>query len=330
MTQISKQPLLSVIIPVHNAISYLQTCLDSICMQAISNIEIIVIDDASDDDIYSLIQKYEKDHNLIYKKLSIQSGPGGARNVGLDIASGKYIGFCDSDDWIDYNYYSVAINYMETNGADIGMCTQVREYDYQLNKKIYKCKYTEFFAITPDIAFRTMTYQYQNGIKVIPPCINKIYRHDFLKKYHFRFEENMYFQDVYFSCQTILHANKIICIPNVEYHHYKRNNSIIQSFNQKHTDDFSRLFTLIRDYLKTEDLYETYCFNYYRFLEHFYNIIIREIFEFVVDDNVRKEHIAYSFRKVKPLINFKEYMEFMSAEEIRQHIQPQIKDTTLY
>ncbi len=324
------QPLLSVIIPVHNTISYFQTCLDSVCMQNISNIEIIVIDDASEDDIYSLIQKYEKDYNIIYKKLPIQSGPGGARNEGLDIATGKYIGFCDSDDWIDYNYYSVATTYMESSGADIGMCTQVREYDYWHNKKVYKCKYNEFLTVTKDVAFRTMTYQYQNGIKVIPPCINKIYRHDFIKKYHFRFERDMYFQDVYFSCQTLLHANKIICIPDVEYHHYKRNDSIIQSFDQKHMDDFAKLFTLIRDYLKTENLYETYCFNYYKFLEHFYNIIIREIFEFVVNDKERKTYIAYSFSKIKPLINFKEYIEFTSAEEIRQHIQPHITDTTLF
>lgn len=329
MIQTNKTPLLSVIIPVRNTISYLRTCLDSICMQNVPSIEIIVVDDASEDDIYSLVQIYQEKYNLVYKKLSMQSGPGGARNAGMDIATGKYIGFCDSDDWLDYNYYPVAVNYMEISGADIGMCTQVREYDYHYGDKIYKCKYSEFLMLTSDVAFRTMTYQYQSGIKIIPPCINKIYRHEFLKKYGFRFEKDMYFQDVYFSCQTLLHARKIICIPNVEYHHYKRNASIIQSFDQKHTDDFFRLFVLIRDYLKKESLYETYCFNYYKLLEHFYNIIIREIFEFVINDNERKKQIAYSFHKIKYLINFKEYMEFTSAEEIRQHIQPQIKDTTI-
>ena len=65
-------------------------------------------------------------------------------------------------------------------------------------------------------------------------------------------------------------------------------------------------------------------------MEHFYNIIIREIFEFVVNDKERKTYIAYSFSKIKPLINFKEYIEFTSAEEIRQHIQPHITDTTLF
>lgn len=330
MSKTNIQPLLSVIIPVHNTVSYLCTCLDSICMQKISNMEIIIVDDASEDDIYPLIKKYEKDYTLFYKRLSMQSGPGGARNAGMDIAKGKYIGFCDSDDWIDYNYYSVAVNYMETSGADIGMCTQVREYDYYSNEKIYKCKYNEFLSITPDVAFRILTYQYQTGIKIIPPCINKIYRRDFLKEYNVRFEENMYFQDVYFSCQTFINANKIICIPDVEYHHYKRSNSIIQSFDQKHTDDFSRLFTLIRNFLSDKELYETYRFNYYKFMEHFYNIIIREIFEFITNDSERKKQIAYSFHKIKSLIDFNEYMEFASAEEIRQHIQPQIKDTTLY
>jgi len=323
-------PTISVIVPVHNTKECLQTCLDTLISQTISSLEVLIIDDCSDQNISEIAAPYLADPRFRYYRLDQCLGPGGARNAGLDAASGKYIGFCDSDDWIDYNYYSVATTYMESSGADIGMCTQVREYDYWHNKKVYKCKYNEFLTVTKDVAFRTMTYQYQNGIKVIPPCINKIYRHDFIKKYHFRFERDMYFQDVYFSCQTLLHANKIICIPDVEYHHYKRNDSIIQSFDQKHMDDFAKLFTLIRDYLKTENLYETYCFNYYKFLEHFYNIIIREIFEFVVNDKERKTYIAYSFSKIKPLINFKEYIEFTSAEEIRQHIQPHITDTTLF
>lgn len=123
---------------------------------------------------------------------------------------------------------------------------------------------------------------------------------------------------------------KIICIPHVQYHHYKRPHSIIQSFDSKHTADFIRLFTLIKSYLKEKQLYEQYCYNYYKFLEHFYNIIIREIFEFVPNDKERKMYISDSLKSVKSLIDFDEYIAFTTAEELRQHIQPNIKDTTLY
>lgn len=323
-------PIISIIIPVHDTLKYLRKCLDSIRIQPIDNMEIIVVDDASTQDICSIFQTYFNDSSLIYVRNEHMLGPGGARNKGLSIARGKYIGFCDSDDWVDYNFYSYSILCMEETNADIGMCSQKREYDYTSDFPVYKCKYNELLSLNSDTIFRIMTYQYQLGIKVIPPCINKIYRRDFLMSINAHFEENMFFQDVFFSCQTILAAKKIICIPNVEYHHYKRPHSVIQSYDQKHLADFVKLFTLIKDYLKKENLYEQYCFNYYKFLEHFYNIIIREIFEFISDENDQKLFIADSLRAIKTLINFEEYIEYTTAEELRRHIQPHITDTTLY
>lgn len=322
--------IISIIIPVQNTIEHLKKCLDSICMQSLNNMEIIIIDDASTQDICPLLKDYQNAHNIIYTRNETSLGPGGARNKGLSLASGKYVGFCDSDDWVDYDFYSYSVKCMEQYSADIGMCTQKREYDYIPDEPVYKCKYDELLSFSSDVIFRIMTYQYQMGIKVIPPCINKIYRRDFLRSLNIRFEENMYFQDVYFSCQTLLNARKIICIPHVQYHHYKRPHSIIQSFDSKHTADFIRLFTLIKSYLKEKQLYEQYCYNYYKFLEHFYNIIIREIFEFVPNDKERKMYISDSLKSVKSLIDFDEYIAFTTAEELRQHIQPNIKDTTLY
>lgn len=326
----SIQPIISVIIPVHNTIEHLKKCLDPICFQPLENIEIIVIDDASNQDIRSFIQNYQKTNNMIYARNEYSLGPGGARNKGMSLANGKYIGFCDSDDWVDYNFYSYSVQCMEKYNAEIGMCTQKREYDYIPESPIFKCKYDELLSFNSDIIFRIMTYQYQMGIKVIPPCTNKIYRKDFLVSQNACFKENMYFQDVYFSCQTILAAKKIICIPKVQYHHYKRPHSIIQSFDQKHIADFHQLFALIKNYLKEKGFYEQYCFNYYKFLEHFYNIIVREIFEFISTEKEQKQYIADSIKAVSSLIDFEEYIEFTSAEELRQHLQPNIKDTTLY
>lgn len=326
----NKEILISIIIPIHNTIEHFKKCLDSICTQQNINMEIIVIDDASEQDIFSMVKNYQSEYEIIYEKNEVSLGPGGARNKGMLKARGKYIGFCDSDDWVDYNFYSYSIECMEKSGADIGMCTQKREYDYIPNEPVYKCKYDELLTLNNDTVFRIMTYQYNLGIKIIPPCINKIYRRDFLISINANFEENMYFQDVYFSCQTLLAARKIICIPNVEYHHYKRPLSIIQSFDDKHIKDFVRLFSLIKNFLKEKGLYQQYCSNYYKFLEHFFNIIVREIFEFVPNETEQKKYIANSLKAVVPLIDFEEYINFTTAEELRQHIQPHIKDTTLY
>lgn len=325
------QILLSIIVPVYNTRELLKKCLDTIIHQTIRNYEIIIIDDNSSENIQEIIDIYAKcGIELIYVRLPECKGPGGARNAGLTYARGKYIGFCDSDDWLDLDYYEKGIYYMENTNADLGMYSQIREYDYHNADPIYKCKYDSFMELSPDMTIKIMTYQFDVGIKVIPPCINKIYRRDYLLSINAGFEEKMYFQDVLFSFETILNAKKIICIPNTKYHHYKRSNSIIQSFDEKHIQDFCKLFQLIKSFLISKNLYEIYKMNYYKLMEHFYNIIIREIFQFVYNEESKKKYICASFMALKQIVVIDEYLEYTSAENLRQHIQPNITDTTLY
>lgn len=323
--------ILSIIVPVHNTKKELVTCLDSLIHQTVKDFEIIIVDDNSDEDIQTIVASYSNMFTQIkYIRLNDSKGPGGARNIGLENAQGEYVGFCDSDDWVDLDYYEKGIYYMQKSNADIGMYSQLREYDYVPITPVYKCKYDSFMELTPDITLKIMTYQLSVGIKVIPPCINKIYKKKFLDQIEARFEEHMYFQDVLFAFHTILSSQKIICIPSTVYHHYKRSNSIIQSFDDKHIHDFQKLFILIKKYLKSKYLYENYIFNYYSLMDHFYNIIIREIFQFISDENIRKKYICKSFSALKDIVVLEEYMEYTSAEKLRQHIQPHINDTTLY
>lgn len=321
---------MSIILPVYNTKKFLPTCLDSLCAQTLTNIEVLIIDDHSSEDIAGTVQSYLNDQRFHYYRLPANLGPGGARNVGLELAQGKYIGFCDSDDWYDLNYCEQGVLYMDQIEAEIGMYSLVREAPAKNNEKLYKCKYDQMIQLTPDLAFKIMTYQLDVGIKVIPPCTNKIYRSEFLKNLNVKFEEHMYFQDVYFTFQTMLKSKKIVCIPKVCYHHYRRPQSIIQSFSQKHIDDFCRLFTLLKIFLKNEELYEKYCLNYYKLCEHFYNIIIRQIFEFIRSEDERKKYIRSSFGALREVVNWDEYLEYASAEELRRHLQPHITDTTLY
>lgn len=322
---------LSIVIPYKNTKDYMEKCLVSVCNQNISNYEVIIIDDNSDEDISLIINEFKSKADIRYKRLSSSIGPGGARNEGIKLAKGEYIGFCDSDDWIDLDMYSKSVYLMDKYEADIGMVSQVREDDSSDNKnKLFKCKYDEMMELDSDLCFRIMTYELNLGVKIIPPCINKIYRRQFLASNHLLFEEHMYFQDVIFNVKAILQTNKILCIPNVTYHHYRRPNSIIQSFSQKHINDFEKLFTLIKEFLISENLYDKYCNNYYKLMDHFYGIIIREIFEFTEEDQLRKEYMVESFNALKRLISIDEYIQHTSSEDIRRHLQPYITDTKLY
>lgn len=325
-------PSISVIVPVYNTRKYLGRCLEALSAQTIDGMEIIVIDDCSDEDIRNIVDAYlDRGGKAVhYERLEQHRGPGGARNRGIALAAGKYVAFCDSDDWVDLTYYEDCVRAMERRGAVMGMCSLVREYDYLQRAPLYKCKYDRELSLTGDFAIKVLTKQIDIGVQMIPSTVNKVYRRDYLDQIHLRFVEGRLFEDLLFSFISFMNASKLICIPHATYHHYKRPSSIVQSFDQKHTEDFIEIFMLLRQYLIDAELYEMYKFCYYKFLEQFYNLIIREIFEFVPDEETRKAHLSYSLRRLRTVIDFDEYMEYTSAEQLRQHIQPHIMDTTIY
>lgn len=323
---------LSVIVPVYNTGKYLSTCLDALVAQTISDMEIIVVDDHSSEDISKVVYPYSgrADRLIRFERLEQHKGPGGARNRGLALARGEYVAFCDSDDWVDITYYQTCLEAMKRRDASVGMCSLARVYDYNRSDTLFKCKYDQEFTVAGEFAIKLLTRQIDVGVQVIPSTVNKIYRRDYLSRIHLHFVEDKLFEDLLFSFICIMNAPKIVFIPGVVYHHYKRQNSIVQSFDKRHIDDFVTIFALLREQLHNTGKYDEYRFNYYKYFEQFYNLIVREIFEFVPNETERKEYLAYSFRKVMPLITFEEYMEFSSSEQLRQHIQPHITDTTIY
>ena len=159
----------SVIIPVYNTKKYLKKCIDSLLNQTLKNIEIIVVDDASTEDIRSILSsEYPNDPNIIYLRNEISQKPGGARNRGIKIARGEFISFCDSDDWVDLNLYETAVDYMENYSADIGMYSMIREYDNKTQNEVYKCRYKQMYLLNSDIAIKILSGQYHMGIKIAP------------------------------------------------------------------------------------------------------------------------------------------------------------------
>ncbi|MDE6526825.1 MAG: glycosyltransferase, partial [Muribaculaceae bacterium] len=113
------EPKLSVIVPVYKVEDFLPKCIDSILNQTYRNIEVILVDDGSPDNCPAICDKYaRKDHriNVIHKT---NGGLCSARNAGLDAASGDYVTFVDSDDWIEHDAYKPLISYCIENQLDI-------------------------------------------------------------------------------------------------------------------------------------------------------------------------------------------------------------------
>ena len=114
-------PKISVIIPVYNTEKYLSRCLDSVVNQTFKDLEIICVNDGSTDNSNEILDRYASKDNRITVINQKNGGLSAARNTGLRHASGQYIGFVDSDDWIDIDYYECLIGLAEKNNADIVM-----------------------------------------------------------------------------------------------------------------------------------------------------------------------------------------------------------------
>ena len=107
----------SFIVPVYNVEKYLSRCLDSLLTQNYQNFEIICINDGSPDNSINILQMYQKKHNNIFIINQENKGLGGARNTGLKYASGDYIWFIDSDDWIEPTSLYLLNNYISQEGS---------------------------------------------------------------------------------------------------------------------------------------------------------------------------------------------------------------------
>ena len=119
-------PKVSVIVPVYNVEKYIEKCLDSLVNQTLNNIEIIVVNDGSKDNSQDIIDKYCKKYKNIKSFIKENGGLSDARNAGLDICTGEYITFVDSDDLIDKDFIKILYDISKQKDADIVACSTKR------------------------------------------------------------------------------------------------------------------------------------------------------------------------------------------------------------
>ena len=116
---------ISVIIPVYNVEKYLRRCLDSVINQTFRDLEIICVNDGSTADSLHIFEEYKKQDDRIILLNQENMGQGNARNIGLKIARGEYIGFVDADDWIDLNFFEKLYEAAKKYDADVA-CAEIK------------------------------------------------------------------------------------------------------------------------------------------------------------------------------------------------------------
>ncbi len=211
---------ISIIVPVFNTASYLKQCLDSLCAQTIENVEFILVDDGSTDESGSILKEYAR-RNPRFKLITQENrGFAGARNRGLEEASGEFIGFVDSDDWIEADMFRKLWEIHDIDPqADIIQCSFIHEYvNESVSLPICNKAIIKLLASSGGRLKGAEALMLDDGM-----VWNRIYRRSMIEENNIRFKEEMIFgEDVFFYWRALLAANKIIASPEQLYH-YRRN-----------------------------------------------------------------------------------------------------------
>ncbi len=220
---------ISVIVPIYKVESYLNRCVESIVNQTYQNLEIILVDDGSPDNCPKVCDEWSiKDSRIkvIHKK---NGGLSDARNAGMEIASGKYISFIDSDDYISLDFFETLLSIMEKENSDIVECNVVKFYEDGRYEK-----YSDDLAVT--------TFDTESALSGLI-AENPFHQHVWNKLYKTQLVKDIPYavgklnEDEFWTYQVFGRAQKVSKINKTMYYYFQRNSSIMgESYNIRRLD----------------------------------------------------------------------------------------------
>lgn len=191
-------PKLSVIVPVYNAGQCLIKCLDALKNQELRECEFICVNDGSTDDSYKILEQFHKMDSRFIILDTPNGGPGKARNIGLELAKGEYIGFCDQDDFVSPDYYSSLCKQADENKLDICFCPIRHNYVDSWDNK---------YSVSGEEALQDEIIPFFIDKQIEPWC--KIYRRQFLNEHSIRFNETKHGEDIPFAFLCLFNHPKV-------------------------------------------------------------------------------------------------------------------------
>lgn len=304
---------ISVIVPIYKVEDYLHRCVESIINQTYTNLEIILVDDGSPDNCSKICDEYaEKDSRIkvIHKK---NGGLSDARNAGLLIATGEYISFIDSDDYIDINMYKSIITYMEKHDLDIAECGIKHVYsnkikqDDKLDKSIH--------VFNSEDALKELMLER----RLHQTVWNKLYKTKLIKNIFF--EKGKIHEDEFWTYKVFMNAEKIGFLDEYLYYYIHREGSIMaQGYSSKNLDGLEARYLRYRDisesYSKLSFLAKktTYFYGIYLYQKYIYNTKNNKISMKKVKEYLK--NISFN-KKEQKLLNKKEKVwYFLSKRSI--------------
>ncbi|MDR2645518.1 MAG: glycosyltransferase [Endomicrobium sp.] len=210
-------PKISVIIPVYNTEKYLRQCLDSVVNQTLKDIEIICINDGSTDNSLQILNEYANKDNRIVVINSTNEGAGASRNKGMKISHGKYVGFVDSDDWIDLNFYEELLDTAAKHNAYLVRTSYYYEHPNYQEKEKFLSGLFERKKLKKESPYLNV-----NEHTVV--VWNAIYKQSYLIKNDIYFNNSHSQNDIFWTAKATYFSKKSIGIDKI-YYHYRVNHN---------------------------------------------------------------------------------------------------------
>jgi len=285
-------PLVSVIIPVHNGEKYLKECLDSVVSQTLKDIEIICVNDGSTDGSLDLLNDYQVKDSRIKIISQESSNAGHARNVGLAYAIGEYLSFLDCDDWFEKEMLKSMFSLGKKVNADIVFC---KAETYNQKTKTYSSKsYSLKERLVPkNKVFSCRDIQEDAFQFCRTAAWDKLYKASFIKDEKILFQEQPRMNDCFFTSMANIHAKRMI-VCNQIFVHYRINIGVsITSSPEKTYPCTLNTFKRINEFLSENDLI--------MYKKSWQNFILRKIVE---EFAFFPEEIAYKYYMLLKKCNF--------------------------
>lgn len=275
---------LSIIVPVYNMAGdgKLDFCLNSLANQTVSDYEIIAVDDCSTDNSLEILRNYEKKYPNKFRIIALSENhkQGGAKNHALDVCTGEYVGFVDSDDWIVPDMYERLIDALEAENADMSICnlTKVDKHTFTPTENIPSIDSDIHGELTPEFLRRLI---FHTGA-----LVTRVYKRSIFENPRLRFPEHMFYEDNAIGTEILFRVKRIAYINEPLYFYYQHNDSTVHTISKARCEDRLRAMRIMVEMAEKGG----YLNDYYEELEYkFINLFYQNTLFSYMQGKQRKE-----------------------------------------
>lgn len=255
---------ISVIVPIYNAEKYLHQCIQSILNQTYTNIELILVNDGSKDSSEEICRFYEEIDHRVKFITQVNSGVSAARNKGIEHASGKYIGFVDSDDWLHPKMYEILYMNIKEYQADLAMCNYTRISNEGVRKDALE--FDNYGFLEKKQMYETVIYpmigssmEELSAAPVMGSNCRCLYMANVIKNYHIKFKKITIAEDMLFHLTYMLKIQNVYVEKEVLYYYRYNNQSATLNYIPNLWKTLTTQLNEVEQLLEEHQTYDLQC-----------------------------------------------------------------------